>query len=170
MIAATISEATGVQPGKYLTLLLDGESYAISVRIVREIIRLPRITRVPELPAYVSGVINLRGRVIAVLDLRAQLGLSAATSERTCVIVISARFSQGGASQLGLVVDAVEEVLNITADEIAPPPEFGRSIDARYLRGLAKLKGKVTMLLDLEGVIGADPLDHTAAPLEPEKS
>lgn len=153
-----VANRAPIAAGKYLTIILDGESYAVPVDEVREIIRLPAVTRVPQLPAYVAGVINLRGRVIAVLDLRAQLGLRAASSDRTCIVVVAARWG-AGIRQVGLVVDFVEEVVTFSDTEIAPAPEFGHAVESAYLRGMAKSKGKVTMLLDLRAVMGDDSFD-----------
>ena len=145
--------------GKYLTVLLDSEAYGIAVLKVREIIRLQKITPVPQLPDYVKGVINLRGRVIPVVDLRVKFALKAEFTERTCVVVVQVRRSQSQ-FQMGLIVDSVEEVVNVTSDEIEPTPEFGVRVDTSYLLGLAKIKGAVKTLLDIDRVVAPDALDE----------
>lgn len=144
--------------GKYLTLLLDREVYGIAVLKVREIIRHQQITPVPQTPDSIRGIINLRGRVIPVVDLRSKFGLPAGISERTCIVVAQVQSSSGQSALLGLIVDAVEEVANLTAAEIEPAPEFGSAIDTSCLLGIAKLKGRVAMLLNIERVVAFDAL------------
>lgn len=141
---------------KYLTVNLAGESYGFSIVKVREIIRLPRITALPQLPGYVKGVINLRGRVVPVIDLRAKFGLEAAISERTCIVVVHVELVDRGAVALGLIVDAVEEVASIAPADIAPPPEFGSALNHDYLLGMAKINGGVKTLLDLDRALVAE--------------
>jgi purine-binding chemotaxis protein CheW len=143
-------------PGKYLTAVLDGEAYGISVKKVREIIRLEKITAVPQLPDYVRGVINLRGRVVPVMDLRTKLGLQARCDDRTCIIVVHINGGTEKSIVMGLIVDRVEEVANLTADQISTVPEFGCRIDASCLMGMAKVNGQVKTLLDIDRVISAD--------------
>lgn len=136
---------------------LADESYGIVVSRVREIIRLQKITAVPQLPDYVRGVINLRGRVIPVIDLRTKFNLPAVFADRTCIVVVQVR--PGGRDVLlGLVVDNVEEVTNLAADDIEPTPEFGAVIATEYLLGLARVKGAVKILLDLDRVVAPDAM------------
>ncbi|HEY0968055.1 MAG TPA: chemotaxis protein CheW [Opitutaceae bacterium] len=155
-----MSTTTALEPsalaGRYLTMVIGGEAYGIAVIKVREIIRLQKITPVPQMPACVKGVINLRGRVIPVIDLRIKFGLEAKLEERTCIVVVQILPPSGTPLSLGLVVDRVEEVLNLAADQIAPTPEFGASIDTAYILGMAKAKGEVQTLLDIDRVILAD--------------
>lgn len=148
--------------GKYLTVVLDNEAYGIAVLKVREIIRLQKITPVPQMPVFVKGVINLRGRVIPVIDLRIKFGLAAELAERTCVVVVQIALDAGRNVQMGLVVDSVEEVVSLTGAEIEPTPEFGARIDTSYLLGLAKVKGVVKTLLDIERVVAPDTLERIA--------
>ncbi len=145
--------STALIAGKYLTVALGDEAYGIAVNRVREIIRLQKITPVPQMPAHVRGVINLRGRVIPVIDLRTRFGLSATDTERTCVVVVCVG-EQGVNRHMGLVVDAVEEVANFAASDIEETPEFGTKIAATCLIGMAKVKGAVKTLLDLDRVVG----------------
>jgi purine-binding chemotaxis protein CheW len=143
-------------PGKYLTLLLDHEAYGIAVMQVREIIRHQKITRVPHMGASVMGVINLRGRIIPVIDLRIKFGFPAEISERTCVVVVQVQHQSGAGQQMGLIVDAVDEVVNLSAADIEPTPDFGTKLDTTYLLGMAKVKGQVKTLLDIDRVVGGD--------------
>lgn len=148
--------------GKYLTVVLDHESYGIAVLKVREIIRLQKITTVPQMPGFVKGVINLRGRVIPVVDLRVKFGLGAEFTERTCIVVVQVRLSAERTVQMGLIVDAVEEVVNLTSAEIEPTPDFGAKIDTTYLLGMAKVKGQVKTLLDIDRVVAPEQMQAVA--------
>jgi purine-binding chemotaxis protein CheW len=148
--------------GKYLTVVLDNEAYGIAVLKVREIIRMQKITPVPQMPEFVKGVINLRGRVIPVVDLRAKFGLTAAFTERTCIVVVQVDALSGKPMQMGLIVDSVEDVLNVASDMIEPAPSFGSSVDTSYLLGMAKAKGEVKTLLDINRVVAADTLRSLA--------
>ena len=148
--------------GKYLTVGLANEAYGIAVLKVREIIRMLKITSVPQLPPYVKGVINLRGRVIPIVDLRVKFGLEAAFTERTCIVVVQVRPASGQPVQMGLIVDCVEEVVTLTGQEIEPTPEFGCQIDTSYLLGLAKVKGQVKTLLDIDRVVAPEAVQQMA--------
>ena len=142
--------------GKYLTFTLHQESYGIDVLKVREIIRQSIITVVPQMPAYVRGVINLRGKIIPVMDLRLRFEFAAAgNTEQTCIIVVQVKMADGKVTQMGLVVDGVEEVVNIAAADIEETPDFGGQISTDYIVGMAKVKGVVKTLLDIDGVVGA---------------
>jgi len=155
--------------GKYLTFNLQAESYGIDVLKVREIIRLTTITSVPQMPPHIRGVINLRGKIIPVMDLRVRFEFaSAANTEQTCIIVVQVKLPDGKATQMGLVVDGVEEVINIAENDIEETPSFGGQICTDYIIGIAKVKGLVKTLLDIDGIVCADTLknikDMTAAP------
>ncbi|HTO02825.1 MAG TPA: chemotaxis protein CheW [Opitutus sp.] len=141
--------------GKYLTVVLQNESYGISVLEVREIIRHQKITPVPQMPAFVKGVINLRGRVIPVVDPRVKFGLTAEFAERTCIVVVQVKLPAEQRVHMGLIVDSVDEVITLTAAQIEKTPDFGTQIDSAYLLGMAKVKGDVKMLLDLERVVAS---------------
>jgi purine-binding chemotaxis protein CheW len=144
--------------GRYLTVALAGEAYGIAVGKVREIIRLQKITPVPQVPEYVKGVINLRGRVIPVIDLRSRFGLAAELTERTCIVVVQVARAGAAALSIGLIVDSVDEVANLVADQIEPTPDFGVSIDTAYLLGMAKVNGEVKTLLDIDRVIAPEAI------------
>jgi purine-binding chemotaxis protein CheW len=142
--------------GKYLTFALGAEEYGLPVLKVREIIKMLDITQVPQMPPHVKGVINLRGKVIPVVDLRLKFGfVPQEYTERTCVIVVEV-LGATGAVLMGIVVDAVSEVLNLAVDDIERTPDFGERVDTDYMTGIAKVKGKVKILLDLDRVLGAE--------------
>jgi purine-binding chemotaxis protein CheW len=155
-VPAAASTAAQKQAGKYLTVVLDNEAYGIAVLKVREIIRLQKITPVPQMPAFVKGVINLRGRVIPIIDLRAKFGLKAEFTERTCIVVGQVKLPTEQVVQMGLIVDSVEEVVNLTSEEIEPTPDFGTKVDTTYLLGMAKIKGQVKTLLDIDRVVAPE--------------
>lgn len=148
--------------GKYLTVVLDNEAYGIAVLKVREIIRMQKITPVPQMPGFVKGVINLRGRVIPVVDLRVKFGLKAEFAERTCIVVVQVKLPTEQVVQMGLIVDSVEEVVTLTNEEIEPTPDFGTKIDTSYLLGMAKVKGQVKTLLDIDRVVAPETVQAIA--------
>lgn len=148
--------------GKYLTVVLENEAYGIAVLKVREIIRMQKITPVPQMPGFVKGVINLRGRVIPVVDLRVKFGLKAEFAERTCIVVVQVKLPTEQIVQMGLIVDSVEEVVTLTNDEIEPTPDFGTKVDTTYLLGMAKVKGQVKTLLDIDRVVAPETVQAIA--------
>jgi purine-binding chemotaxis protein CheW len=152
---APASQVSGLA-GKYLAFALGYEEYGLPVLKVREIIKVMDITRVPQVAAHVRGVINLRGKVIPIIDLRLKFGFPAQDdSERTCIIVVEV--SQSGAKvMMGIVVDSVSEVLNIAGADIDEAPDFGDRTRTDYILALAKVKGTVKILLDLDRVLGSD--------------
>lgn len=156
-LSTSVSKTTA---NKYLTVTLENESYGMAVLKVREIIRLQKITPVPQMPPYVKGVINLRGRVIPIVDLRLKFGLKAEIAERTCIVVVQVAMSNGQNVQMGLIVDSVEEVVTLGTDEIEPTPEFGTRIDTTYLLGMAKVKGQVKTLLDIDRVVAQEAMER----------
>ncbi len=159
---AALSIAAAQHAGKYLTVALDNESYGIAVLKVREIIRMQKITPVPQMPEFVRGVINLRGRVIPVVDLRVKFGLKATFADRTCIVVVQVKLPIGQIVQMGLIVDSVEEVVNLPANEIEPTPDFGTRIDTSYILGMAKIKGAVKTILDIDRVVSPETVEHIA--------
>jgi len=145
------------RPGKYLVITLGGESYGIPVLQVREIIRLCPVTPVAGMPPHVRGVVNLRGKIIPLVDLRIRFGLPAPEAhDRTCIVVAQLAVPGGGTRLLGLVVDGVEEVASFGAADIEPTPDFGGAVDARFITGMAKSGPLVRTLVDLERVAAAD--------------
>lgn len=141
--------------GKYLTFRLAQEEYGLEILKVQEIIQLQAITRVPRTPPYVRGVINLRGKVIPVVDLRAKFGIEGAEdTERTCIIVVQI---QAGDAVLviGILIDEVREVLDIRAENIEESPSFGSSVETEFILGMGKVNGQVKILLDIDRVLNA---------------
>src|SRR5215813_9726194 len=133
------SAGAATRAGKYLTFLLSNEEFGIRVLKVKEIMGLQEITAVPQTPSHIKGVINLRGKVVPVIDLRLKFGLeSAQYTQRTCIIVTQVA-GESGLVLMGIIVDGVSEVLNLTASEIEDTPDFGEEVSARYLLGMAKV-------------------------------
>lgn len=138
--------------GKYLSFQLGREEYAIQVLRVREIVKLQHITPVPDTPADVRGVINLRGKVIPVIDLRIKFGMPEKEyGQRTCIIVVE--LTGGIQGLMGIIVDEVSEVLNLLESDIQDTPDFGRGVSTPFLLGLAKIKDSVKILLDIDEVL-----------------
>ncbi len=144
--------------GKYLVFELGREEFGIRVLKVREIMGIQDITAVPQTPAHVKGVINLRGKVIPVVDLRLKFGLPEQEyTQRTCIIVVQAQ-GEAGPMMMGIVVDGVAEVLNLAATDIEDTPDFGDGTATPYLLGMAKVKGKVKILLEIDRVLTCQDL------------
>jgi len=151
--------AADSQAGVYLVFGLGETDYAVEVGRVREIIGLLPITRVPRLPDSVRGVINLRGKVIPIVDLRVRFGLEAADhGQRTCIIVL-----QAAGGEFGVVVDRVIEVTHIATAAIEEPPRFGAAIDTEYLIGVANCGQRVRLLIDMDLAVSHDELAPQAA-------
>jgi purine-binding chemotaxis protein CheW len=149
----SLAVKTDERAGKYLTFLIGKEEFGVGVLKVREIMGIQDITAVPQTPAYLKGVINLRGKVIPVVDLRLKFGLPAIEyTKRTCIIVAQVK---GAADSLlmGIVVDEVSEVLTLTAADIEDTPDFGANVETHYILGMAKTKGRVKILLDINQVL-----------------
>ena len=143
------------QYGKYLTFALGEEVFGIEICYVTEIIGIQAITKVPEVPAYVKGIINLRGKIIPVIDMRLKFGKEAIPyDDRTCIVVIEIK-----QVPVGLIVDNVDEVLNIPDDNIAPPPSTKTTADNRYIKGIGKAGNTVQLLLDCDELLMADGID-----------
>lgn len=148
--------------GKYLAFHLGAEEFGIPVLSVREIMGLQDITAVPQTPPHVRGVINLRGKVIPVVDLRLKFGLDGQEyGHRTSIIVVKL-----ADAMMGIIVDGVSEVLNLTPADIEDTPDFGRGIETPYILGMAKTKGKVRMLLDMEQILSTQELTGLGALLQ----
>lgn len=146
-------ESNNVREGKYLTFTLAAEDYGIGILKVKEIIGIMAITTVPQTPDYMKGVINLRGKVIPVVDLRLKFGMEAiGYTERTCIIVVEIT-GDNKKIQIGILVDSVSEVLNIKAGDIEDTPNFGSHLDTDYILGMAKTGGRVKILLDIDKVL-----------------
>lgn len=148
---------------KALTFNLADEIYGIGILKVQEIIGMLNVTRVPRMPDHVRGVVNLRGRVVPVLDLRQRFGLPAAEdTEVTCIIVVQVA-SANGEMTIGFIVDEVREVVDLPADQIEDVPDFGEGVRTEFIRGMGKLGQQVVLLLDIDEVLSAQGLGEIAA-------
>jgi purine-binding chemotaxis protein CheW len=162
---AAASAQIDARAGKYLTFQLANEEFGIRVLKVREIIGVQEITSVPQTPAHIKGVINLRGKVVPVIDLRLKFGLASSEyTQRTCIIVTQVQ-GESGPILMGTVVDGVSEVINLAGGEIEDTPDFGEDISTQYLLGMAKVKGKVKILLDIDKVLSCQELHNLGAML-----
>jgi purine-binding chemotaxis protein CheW len=145
--------------GKYLTFNLGGEGYGLEILKVQEIIGMQTITKMPKTSAYMKGVINLRGKVIPVVDLRLKFSMEEQeTTRKTCIIVVQVK-GVHTALILGILVDEVSEVLDIAEDQIEAVPTLGSQVDTRFILGMAKAENSVKILLDIDRVLSADELD-----------
>jgi purine-binding chemotaxis protein CheW len=144
--------------GKYLTFSLDRGEYGIGILKIKEIIGMMPVTAVPQTPEYVKGVINLRGKVIPVVDLRLRFGMGPMEyNERTCIIVVEI-MGQADDILIGTVVDSVSEVLNIKGKDIEDTPTFGSKLNTDYILGMAKMEGGVKILLEIDRVLNAEEI------------
>lgn len=152
-LEAATTDAVRDLGGKYLTFLVDEEEYGVEILKVREIIGIMDITKVPQTPDFVQGVINLRGKVIPVIDLRAKFGLPRATyNDQTCIIVVDV------GALMGIIVDTVREVHDIPTGSIEPPPRMGCEVDTSFILGMGKVKDEVNILLDIDKVLTREEL------------
>jgi len=160
-LAETMDQAVKAmadKEGKYLTFSLANEEYGIGILKIREIIGMMPITSVPRTPEFVKGVINLRGKVIPVMDLRLKFGMEAIDyTDRTCIIVVEIG-SQVGTVEIGTIVDSVSEVLNVGGNDIEETPSFGTKLDTDYILGMAKMEGGVKILLDIDRVLSTEEI------------
>jgi purine-binding chemotaxis protein CheW len=162
--AAKNKEAdASLEPTQYLTFMLAGEVFAIGILVIKEIIEYHNLTEVPMMPPSVRGVINLRGSVVPVMDLLARFGRpTSEITKRTCIVIVEVE--SGEERQIiGVVVDAVNEVLDILPADIEPPPAFGARIRNDFILGMGKVKGKFVILLDVNHVLSLDELGAVAA-------
>ncbi len=150
-------EKTQTLAGKYLTFKLNDEEYGVQILKVHEIIKMMNVTPVPKTPRFVRGVINLRGKVIPVVDLRQHFGMeSVEATEKTCIVVAQvAKDDTDTTVTMGAIVDEVSEVLAIMPEEIEEAPSFGASVNTSFILGIAKARGGVKILLDVDRVLGS---------------
>lgn len=155
VIERAVREEADALSGKYLTFRLGREEYGVEILKVREIIGVMPITPVPRTPDFVRGVINLRGRVIPVVDLRKKFGMeSAADTEETCIIVLDA-VEDGDVVHTGILVDSVSEVLDIRGEDTEKTPSFGSDVDSSFILGIAKAAGSVRILLNMDEILSS---------------
>lgn len=165
-IAAGAVDAAEQQ--QYLTFNLGDEMFAIGILAIREILEYGQLTEVPMTPPFIRGVINLRGAVVPVVDLAVRFGRATSeTTKRSCVVIIETD-AGGQKHPMGIVVDAVSEVLEIPAADIEPPPEFGTRIRIDFISGMGKVNGKFVVLLDVNKVLSLDEVAVVAAMGKPE--
>jgi len=146
------------QTQQYLTFTLGGELFAIGILGIKEIIEYSSLTQVPMMPAYLRGVINLRGAVVPVADLLVRFGKQPSeVTKRTCIVIIEIN-ANGERQDVGVVVDTVDSVLDIPGSEIEPPPAFGTRIATHFIQGMGKVNGRFVILLDVNFVLGADEM------------
>lgn len=157
----TLEMEEDAQKGKFLTFSLDKESYGIEIKYVTEIIGILAITEIPELPGYVKGIINLRGKIIPAMDVRLRFKKEPMEyNDRTCIIVIDIR-----EISIGLIVDTVTEVLTIPEQSIVEPPKINKSFNNRYIKNIGKIGNDVKLLLDCEKLLTEDELDDLSEAL-----
>ena len=154
MTTQNVTSKEIAQPGQYMSFVLNSQSYAVAISIVREINRVADITSVPQTPAFVAGVMNLRGKVISVVDLRLKFGLAAVERTReTCIIVI-----EGDSGQVGMIVDSASGVLVLNAEQIEPAPVMGNADDLSFVRGMGKVENTVLILVDIVSALSREQL------------
>ncbi len=154
----TPERALAQQAGKYLTFVLGRETFGLQILKVQEIIGLLPVTRVPRTPPFMRGVINLRGKVIPVIDLRCKFEMpEIPDGERTCIIVVQLE-SGAGKVITGIIVDEVSEVMNVTGEQLEPAPDFGSEAKTDFILGMGKVGQKVVMLLDADKVLAGEEL------------
>jgi len=152
--------------GQYLTFFIAGEEYAIGILLIREILELGPITRIPATPAYVRGVVNVRGSVVPVIDLAVKLGLpETEVTRRTCVVIVETAALAGETRVLGLLVDAVHHVVDLDGEQIEEVPSFGTQVPSSFLLGMARAEPKFIMLLDLERILTAEEAETVGVSL-----
>jgi len=145
-------------PSQYLTFLLGDGVFAVGIEAVREIIQHGQMTAVPLMPGFVRGVINLRGAVVPVIDLKVRLGQAAAAiGKKTCIVIFDAHRA-GERIELGLMVDAVSEVIEIPAAQIEPPPQFGSAVRREFIKGMGKVDGRFVIILEPEKALDVEDM------------
>jgi len=148
------------EPTQYLTFMLGGETFAIGILSIKEIIEYSDLTTVPMMPPSIRGVINLRGAVVPVMDLQVRFGrTSSAVTKRTCIVIVEVNDHAGQPQVLGVIVDAVNEVLEIAPGDIEPPPAFGASVRTDFISGVGKVRGKFVILLAVDRTLSLDALE-----------
>ena len=153
-------EAAAADRQQYLTFMLGREVFAVSILRIKEIIEYGQLTVVPMMPEFIRGVINLRGAVVPVMDLMARFGQdSSALSKRTCVVILEIEL-EGETQDVGILVDAVNEVLEIAGSEVEPAPRFGTNIRADFISGMGKVNGRFVIILDLNRVVSSGELQQ----------
>lgn len=155
-IEEVLLDEEDTQKGKFLTFVIGNESYGIGIEFVTEIIGILPITEIPELPEYIRGIINLRGEIIPVMDIRLRFKKSMREyNERTCIVVVDIK-----QKAVGLIVDSVAEVITIPDEDIVPPPTLSDTYTNRYIKGIGKVANEVKLLLDCEKLLSKDEIEE----------
>jgi purine-binding chemotaxis protein CheW len=163
-----MNESGSAENSQYLSFMLDLETYAMDIMQVREVLDYTRITRVPRMPDFMRGVINLRGGVVPVVDLRLKFGMGETPkTDESCIIIIEAEFA-GEGTQLGIMVDSVQEVLSLSADQIQPPPRIGTRLKTEFIRGMGRKDDAFIIILETERVFSTEELTVMQAAPDPE--
>jgi purine-binding chemotaxis protein CheW len=159
-LGKTVQPAVTDDSRQYLTFTLGAETFAVGILNVREIIEYGALTEIPMMPGFIRGVINLRGAAVPVIDLATRFGGQPTTlGRRTCIVIIEIQLGDATAPQdIGIIVDCVNEVLEIPAADIEPPPSFGSSIRADFIRGMGKVNGKFVIILNIARVLSVDEI------------
>jgi len=156
--AGAVAVKVDAAPSQYLTFALGGEMFAVGILNVKEIIEYGNLTEIPMMPAFIRGVINLRGSVVPVIDLAARFGGKAAEpGRRTCIVIVEVT-DEATQHDIGIMVDAVSEVLDIPGSEIEPPPSFGARIRADFIFGMGKVAGKFVIILNINKVLSIEEI------------
>jgi len=160
------SSAPSSDPAQYLTFMLGGETFAIGILSIKEIIEYQEMTIVPMMPAAVRGVINLRGAVVPVMDLQVRFGREPSpVTKRTCIVIVEVQDADGNQQVLGVIVDAVNEVIEISPSEIEPPPSFGVGVRTDFISGVGKVRSRFVLLLAVNRALSLDGLEALHAHL-----
>lgn len=157
-------EATTAGSNQVLTFTLGDETYGVDILRVQEIRGWSPVTRIPQAPAHVLGVLNLRGSIVPIVDLRMRFNLERAEYTALTVIIVLSVESAVGRRDFGLVVDGVSDVIDVPATEVKPPPEFGEQVSTEFIEGLAAVSGRMLMLLDIDKLIGGDVAEVAPLP------
>lgn len=157
-LPAVVNAAGQQDQQQYLTFMLGGETYAMGILAIKEIIEYGNLTEVPRMPQFIRGVINLRGAVVPVIDLSSRFGKQATqVTRRTCIVIIEVA-GEHEQQDVGVMVDAVNAVLDIPPQEIEPPPSFGANIRADFITGMGKVNGKFVIILNIQHVLSVDEM------------
>lgn len=156
--ALMVDDEENIEEHQYLTFVINQEAYGITILAIKEILEYGELTRIPMVPSFIRGVINLRGSVVPVVDLAVRMGAeSAQVTKRTCIVIIEITH-EDEVMDIGIVVDAVNEVLDIPPEEVEPAPNFGASIRLDFIRGMGKVNNKFVILLDVNRVLSVEEL------------
>lgn len=155
----TVNHLAIAKPGQYLTFVLNNETYAIGILSIKEIIAYDHLTEVPMMPNFIRGVINLRGRVVPVVDLLSRFGNgNTVLAKRTSIVIIETLNEDNSINDIGIIVDAVNEVVDVNVDMIEPPPSFGAAIRPEFIIGMAKRQSQFIVMLAVDNILAINEL------------